>query len=80
MTICIWDPGNFCDQSKKNNYFLWDNNMCIETASSSCRFHLLQCILTFPVLTAAGRKVAHYEVVNRVTRSLFPLCFPRVKK
>lgn len=64
---------------KKKKFFLWDNNMCIKTASSSCRFHLLQCILNFPVLTAAGRKVPHYEVVNRVTRSLFPSAFPEWK-
>lgn len=64
---------------KKNHYFLGDNSTCIETASSSCRFHLLQCILSFPVLTAAGRKVTHYEFVHRATRPLFPSAFPEWK-
>lgn len=47
---------------KKNLCFLWDNSMCTEGASSGCSFHLLSCLLSLLLLTAARSEATHYEL------------------
>lgn len=71
----IVGPWRVLSPVKKKSLFSWSNGKCMENLSSSCSFHLLLCLLSFQLSTAAIREVPYYETVPRATKVLFPSTF-----